>query len=111
MLKNLIVILILLMSGSVFAETQAQAQAPDLLYQQCVDLSDRTIVRAMRNLCDDEATSRGYKIGIFRPYNANQDGVVTECIVSANVPDPERFTCLGAPHQEPPACDPPCDPV
>jgi hypothetical protein len=105
MLKNLIVVLILLMSGSVFAETPSQAQAPDLLYQQCVDTSDRTIVRAMRNLCDDEATSRGYNVGIYRPHNEQQDGEPNACLATHDL-----FSCLGAPHQEEVCTPPDCVP-
>ena len=102
MLKNLIVVLILLMSGSVFAETQAQAHAPDFLYFECVLPSDRTLFRALRNLCDDEATALGYHIGIYRPYNEIQDGLTIDC----KEIDPLIFTCLGAPHKEA-GCTPP----
>ena len=105
MLKNLIVVLILLMSSSVFAQTPDQA--PDFLYSQCVDVSDRAIFRAMRNLCDDDATDNGYNIGIFRPDIKDEYGGVAECDIG--VPTVKSFICLGSPHQEcnpsiPPGC-------
>ena len=104
MLKNLIVVLILLMSGSVFAETPYPAQAPDFIYSECVDVSDRAIFRAMRNLCDDVATEKGYNIGIFRPDIKDEYGGVAECDI--DVPTVKSFICLGSPHQE--VCLPPC---
>ena len=105
MLKNMIVVLILLMSGSVFAE------APDLLYQQCVDPLDRQDIRAMRNLCDDEATRQGYNVGIFRPYSASQDLSPIFCPVPLEKPHLQaNYVCLGAPHKEPTGCLPPCGP-
>jgi len=104
MMKNSIAVLILLMSGSVFAETPAQG--PDRLYFQCVETSDRATFRVMRNLCDDEATERGYSVGIFRPNIESQDGGVVACLAE---PEHKPFTCLGAPHQET-VCIPPCEP-
>jgi len=103
MLKKLSIVMVagvgLMMSVVTFADE------PDLRYQQCVDPSDRAEIRALRNLCDDEATSWGYNVGIFRPYNANQDGEKKECAISADLPDPEVYSCLGAPHQAQP-CNP-----
>ena len=112
MLKKLIIVLTLLMSGSVFADPPiriagAPPQAPDLLYKQCVDPLDRQDIRAMSNLCDDWATGQGYNIGIFRPYNANQDGPSIKCRQLIKYPHFKYvYSCLGSPHQE--VCLPPC---
>jgi len=102
MLKKIFIVMVvgvgLMMSVVTFAEP------PDLLYQQCIDPSDRAELRGLRNLCDDEATLRRYNVGIFRPYNVNQDGEKRKCVIS-DPPDSEVFSCLGAPHKGP-ACDP-----
>lgn len=83
---------------------------PDSLYQTCVDPSDRTMIRTLRNMCDDDATGQGYNVGIFRPYNENVDhGRPIKCSGLDDI----IFVCLGAPHKEEELCPdgslPPCE--
>ena len=68
---------------------------PDLLSVECVDPADRAMIRTLRNMCDDDATALEYNVGIFRPFNEIRDGQAAACPEGT-----ERFSCLGAPHQE-----------
>ncbi len=68
-------------------------EPPDLISVECVDTSDRALVRTQRNMCDDDATGRGYNVGIFRPHNANTDFPAPSCPTGMTA-----FSCLGAPH-------------
>ena len=75
----------------------------DLLAIFCVDSSDRTAVRALRDTCDGRATAEGYNVGIFRPHDENRDFPAFAC-PTGNTP----FSCLGAPHQDRPCQFPNC---
>ena len=68
-------------------------EPPDLISVECVDTSERALVRLQRNACDDGATGRGYNVGIFRPHNENTDGPAPVCPTGS-----AAFSCLGAPH-------------
>ncbi len=97
-MKNVIAVFLAVTAISllVFATKTYSGEPPDQLYQTCVDLSDRSMIRTLRNMCDDDATGLGYNIGIFRPFNANTDGFPLEC----KEIDPAVFVCLGAPHDD-----------
>ena len=106
-MKNVIAVLLAVTAISllVFASKTYSGGSPDFLYQTCVDLSDRAMVRTMRNMCDNDATGLGYNVGIFRPFNAHTDGVPLAC----KEIDPAVFVCLGAPHQEEACKDEDCN--
>ena len=77
-------------------------EPPDLLSVECVDTSERALIRMQRNMCDDDATGKQYNVGIYRPHNENTDGPAPMCPTGSTA-----FSCLGAPHKEEVPCVPP----
>ena len=88
-------------AGLGIAATAFSGGPPDILSTECVNTSDRANVRTQRNQCDDDATNSGYNVGIFRP-TLESDWDSPEHLVCEV--GSEMYTCLGAPHQEAPAC-------
>ena len=94
--------------GAFLLPSIAFAGAPDPLYSECVDDSDRSIVRALRNECDDIATqgmsTDPYNVGIYRPCTPNDatDGGMSSlgiCIAGSSCEKGSltEYVCLGAP--------------
>ena len=114
-MKNVftVILAVTTLSLLVFATKTFSGGPPDDLYQTCVDPSDRTMIRALRNMCDDDATGQGYNVGIFRPLNAIVDLVGDEIPIKCKGLNDSIFVCLGAPHQVEELCPdgtvPPCE--
>jgi hypothetical protein len=90
------------------ASVSHAAGAPDLIaIIDCVNESDRSVVRNARNKCDDLATGDGYNVGIFRPCNPSDECItMTECMVASEQP----YLCFGAPGMGEVGCGPePCE--
>ena len=100
-MKNVLTVLLAVTAISlmVFATNSYSGGPPDLLYIDCVDPKDRTSFRLQRDMCDIEATGKGYTVGIFRPNAENPNDPELDCGI-----EDTQYACLGAPHQD--AC--PC---
>ena len=110
-MKNVLTVLLAVTAISllVLAAKTYSGEPPDFLYDICVDTSERAAIRALRNDCDDLATTGGtYNVGIFRPFNVQLDpSPDIACSLGT-----ERFSCLGAPPKGVLFCEdgtlPPC---
>ncbi len=108
-MKNVLTVLLAVTAISllVLATKTYSGEPPDRLYIDCVDPSDRTSFRLQRNMCDIEATGRGYNVGIFRPDAENPPDPESDCTINDT-----QYVCLGAPHKEEHTCPggqlPPC---
>ena len=103
-MKNVLTVLLAVTVFSLLVlatKTYSDGAPPDLLSVECVDTSDRSFVRAQRDMCDNDATRRGFNLGVFRPHNENTDGPAHMCPTGSTA-----FSCLGTPHLDcfPPDC-------
>jgi hypothetical protein len=79
------------------ATQQVQAQTPvhggDLLFCECLDISNKDERNFMRADCDIQASTEHYKMGTLRPANPSDDVIGVKCL--ACVKPEQLMLCVG----------------